>query len=119
MVSKILRNQPSHRAERRVATIIASCVLALAVGVSTSGCAGPLADLLSGNPLRSKSFFVNPFSEAAKAAEAVNEWSSYAATTGFKKLAAQPSGIWLTPEKYSIRTVHETVSRFVHSAARL
>jgi endoglucanase len=58
-------------------------------------------------------------SEAAKAAEGVDEWSSYAATTGFKKLAAQPSGIWLTPEKYSIRTVHETVSRFVHSAARL
>ena len=91
----------------------------MAVVFSATGCTGPLADLLSGNPLRSKTFFVNPLSEAAQAAQAVTEWSSYAATTGFKKLAAQPSGIWLTPEKYGMRTVHETVSRFMHSAVRL
>jgi endoglucanase len=67
------------------------------------------------NPLKSQTFYADPQSLAAKAAAQAEAAESPSAAI-LQKLAAQPAGIWLTPEKYPTATVGDTVTGILDAA---
>ena len=69
------------------------------------------------NPLRGETFYADPESLAAQAAAASAAAAADSAATGvLDRLAATPTAIWLTPEKYPSATVAATVSATLDAA---
>lgn len=72
-----------------------------------------------GTPLGAGAFYINPSSTASQAVKAAElpTSSTDAATTGLlSSIAAQPTAIWLLPEKYPLESVALSVSEILADA---
>ncbi|MGG7510508.1 glycoside hydrolase family 6 protein [Plantibacter sp. YIM 135249] len=87
-----------------VAVVLASAALVVAM-VSRSASE-------DGSPFAGQQLYVDPGSSAAKAAAKETGAEKHAA----KQLAAQPTAIWLLPERYPVSTVADTVASIVAQA---
>lgn len=98
--------------------IIALAVPVLALGTFVTAFVLQVPGGQTVNPLAETSFYVDPSSSAARAAQdaAGTFGASSAEAKVLRRLAAQPAAIWLTPEKYPIDTVGSDVATIADAA---
>jgi endoglucanase len=89
---------------------------AMVVGVGSILAQGGVA---SDNPFASRSLYADPGSKAATAAASVRDAGDEADAEVFDRIAAVPTAIWVTPEKYPAGEVGDYVSGIAAAAEKL
>lgn len=92
------------------AAIVALSIPIVALGVVLAVVATPASGSTAAGALQGKSFYVDPGSKAAAAADAAAANGNTLDTATFGRIAAQPTAIWLTPEKHPTSEISAYVS---------
>lgn len=70
----------------------------------------------SSNAFSHRTLYVDPLSKAAEAAAAAEQGGRHAYAAILGRIAAQPTALWLTPEKYPTETITEYLNSIVSAA---